>query len=183
MKRLVRNGLFLLVIIAVGFLAFNYYTPKEAPIHGVTTTERLEEIRERVDKLDYISVPAAQRREVRGQVFVRYVVQFNAPLKLFEEVPQRQQGFSGVQTQTELQDAVLSYLAGIAELLRLTLNYIVPVDPMLRGVLVEVHFPDGGVARGVSTIEELRSVPERAADNVWYEKLHFLEMDMIPREG
>ncbi len=178
MKRLIRNILALLIILAIGWIAFNFYNSKEEPINGATIQERLEQIRSRVDKTEYVSVTAASRDELDRIVVIQYQFNFTAPLKLFLEARSSQQQLS-IPTQTKLQKAIKAYRHALVELFRLTMKYVIPLDPAVRTIIVDIRLPDGSMLRAIGVVEELKTLPEDAPDNVWMEKIHFVDLDYI----
>lgn len=182
MKRLVKNGIALAVILVIGFLAFNFYTPKESPIQGATISERLEQIRQRVDGREYISVSDARREELSGVIVVRYQFTFTAPFKIFLENQNSQaQGLLGGASVTELEKAINSYRNALDNLFRLTMQYVVPFDPALRAIIVDIRLPDGSMQRAIGLVEDLRTVPENAAIQVLLEKVRFIDLELVPK--
>lgn len=181
MKRLIKNGIAIAIILVVGFLAFNFYTPKESPIKGDTVSERLEGIRARVDKRDYISITDARREEVSGVIVVRYQFNFTAPLKIFlEDQNSQSQNLLGLGSGNELTKAINEYRGAIDDLLRLTLKYIVPFDPAVRAIIIDIRWPDGSMQRAVGLVEELRVIPLDAPADVFREKVRFVNLDLVP---
>ncbi len=179
MKRLIKNCIALMVILAIGFLAFKFYAPKETTIGGGTITERLEEIRGRVDKRAYISVPAATREDLSGTIVVRYQFNFNAPLKIFVQA-QQGQSLGGLTSASELKKAIDAYNGGVYDLLQLTMKYVVPFDPAVRAIIIDIRLPDGSMQRAIGVVEDLRAIPN-ASPKVWLEKLQFVDLDLIPK--
>jgi len=183
MRRLIKNGIALLIILVIGFLAFNFYTPKESPIQGATINERLEKIRERVDGRSYVSVTNASREELSGVTVVRYQFNFTAPLKVFLEAKTSQtQDLLGMSSQAELERAINSYRDALADLLRLTMKYVVPFDPAVRAIIIDIRFPDGSLQRAYGLVEDLRAVAGNASANVLLERLHFIDLELVPQQ-
>jgi hypothetical protein len=181
MKRFLKNGIALLIILGVGFLALNFYESKETAIEGGTISERLESIRQIVDKRAYVSVTDARREEIAGVIVARYSFNFNAPMKLFRE--SQTQTSLGRASGAELEKAISSYRAAIDALVRLTIRYVVPLDPLMRAIIIDIRLPDGSLTEAIGFVEELQAVPDSAPIEVRWEKLRFIDLQVVPKQN
>ena len=164
MKRYIKNAFYLLSIVAIIFAATKFYSPQEAPIKGASGEERVDEIRDRIDKrYEYISVLSADiSSNTQTGVFVKYVLVINiADIYLTQSSPDT----------VKSQEAITQYRESIVDILKLTMEFVVQNDPTIKNIVLVVIFPDGTeVQSPIPTAQLFSLLAENAEDIAWIEK-------------
>lgn len=172
MRRYIKNGIALLILVGISLFATVFYSPTDAPIKGTTVVQRAEEIRKRISvKYDYISVPSVTIQSLNdGSTMARYVIFFDVPVSLFDEAQNAaRQGFSTSNAIKKAQDAFKAYRSSTIDLLKLTKQYLVPIDPRMQHIVLQISFPDGAVYGASILVRELPDL--KSPNEAWQEKI------------
>lgn len=182
MKKLKRSLITsILVILVIGFIGYRYYSPKDAPIKGLTNQEIVNNIRERVDaNYIYTSVTASvlgvrddplSSDEENGP-FVLYVYIITVPIEWLAE-PTTQAEY------TRKKEIIEQYQNGISDLMLLTMKHAVPNNPRLKNIIIRSILPNGAITQAIIPIKQLRPLL-KTPDNVdaWYEQFLMFAKDL-----
>ena len=163
MKRYVKNVFSLVVILCVGALAyFSYDSYGKVDTHGETLAGRMQSIAlTAIDNSNgRVVVQYRASRDSGGRIQPFFVIA-PAPNILCEGIVSQEQE---MQLQTERNSAVVTVL-------RLTTREVLPLDPSIRIVLVQLVDVCGQSQAWQALADSLKGLPQDAADVAWFERL------------
>lgn len=153
-KRLLINIMALLVILAVAYVANNNYAPREVKVAGITTSEKLQSIAKIVSD-SHKGLLEVAYLNVSGQP--GFIVLLESSATNNADTASQSKSMQG-------------YASALATLLKLTAMEVLPTEPSIRYVVIEIVIK-GEAQIYIADADELRALVSDASDRVWLAKL------------
>jgi len=174
---MLKNLIYLTIILVLGLSAAIYWSPDDAPISGVTPEDISSSVSDRVESTqDGIIVTSivSQPSDASTSVVVQYVIVMNVNPDLFSLQPQTQEEAD------EQQHAFLSLRGSIADVLALSQKHLL-VNPTVAQVRVTVIFLDGEVLDGAVVTKDLKAIPQGSTPEEWLSVIALTPASIVPQ--
>lgn len=175
---MIKNLVYLAVIVTLVVFGVQYWSPSDAPIDGVTPEDKASAIADRVEStyekvIVHSTVSAVS--ESSNSAVVQYVIVLNADPEIMNIQP-------ATQAEADEQALVFGSIQGsLADLLRLSREYIVPQNPTVVQVKITVVLLDGQILDGQVDALDLASLPLTSTNEEWLSVLALSPVVMIPQ--